>query len=248
ADGPYQTPAAARDAAGNGVTSPQVSVTVDNTAPTVTAKTPAAGATNVDADVNLTVTFSEAIEPTTISFVLKDAANNTVAGALSYDAATKTVTLNPNSDLNLNAGYTATLSGVKDVAGNPLGAPLTWSFTTTGIVTNATLFDETSVPAVAVTADTAAVEVGLQFRADIHGFVTGIRFYKGTGNTGTHVGHLWTAAGTLLATVTFTNESTSGWQQANFNTPVEIQANTTYVVSYYAPVGGYSSNVNFFTS
>ena len=30
------------------------------------------------------------------------------------------------------------------------------------------------------------------------GFITGLRFYKTAGNTGTHVGHLWTAGGTEL--------------------------------------------------
>ena len=54
--------------------------------------------------------------------------------------------------------------------------------------------------------DTAAVELGVKFRADVAGSITGVRFYKGTGNTGTHVGHLWTSTGTLLATATFTGE------------------------------------------
>ena len=49
--------------------------------------------------------------------------------------------------------------------------------------------------------DASRNEVGVKFRADVAGQVTAIRFYKGTGNTGTHVGHLWSATGTLLATV-----------------------------------------------
>ena len=55
--------------------------------------------------------------------------------------------------------------------------------------------------------DTSAVELGVKFRTTQAGFITGIRFYKGTGNTGTHVGKLWTSTGTLLATVTFTGET-----------------------------------------
>ena len=42
------------------------------------------------------------------------------------------------------------------------------------------------------TTDTAAVELGVKFRADVNGYITGIRFYKGSTNTGTHVGSLWT--------------------------------------------------------
>jgi hypothetical protein len=51
-----------------------------------------------------------------------------------------------------------------------------------------------------------------------------------------------------LGTVTFTGETASGWQQATFATPVTVNANTTYVASYYAPVGRYSVNENYFSS
>ena len=51
------------------------------------------------------------------------------------------------------------------------------------------------------------------------GQVTGIRFYKAATNTGTHIGSLWTASGTLLAQATFTNETASGWQTAYFSSP-----------------------------
>ena len=82
----------------------------------------------------------------------------------------------------------------------------------------------------------------------MNGYITGIRFYKGSGNTGTHVGHLWTSTGTLLATATFSNEIASGWQQVNFASPVAITAGTTYVASYYAPAGHYAYNLNYFAS
>ena len=65
-----------------------------------------------------------------------------------------------------------------------------------------------------------AVNLGVKFQSDVAGYITGIRFYKGPSNTGTHVGHLWTASGALLATATFTNETASGWQQVNFANPV----------------------------
>jgi Domain of unknown function (DUF4082) len=80
----------------------------------------------------------------------------------------------------------------------------------------------------------------------VAGYITGIRFYKGSTNTGTHVGHLWTTTGTLLATATFTNESASGWQQVNFSTPVAITAGTTYVASYFAPMGHYAGDSFYF--
>jgi hypothetical protein len=58
--------------------------------------------------------------------------------------------------------------------------------------------------------DTTPFEVGVKIRSDTSGYITGVRFYKLSNNTGTHVGHLWSSGGTLLATATFTNESTSG--------------------------------------
>jgi hypothetical protein len=94
--------------------------------------------------------------------------------------------------------------------------------------------------------DNNAVEMGVKFRADSDGSVIGVRFYKATTNTGTHVGHIWSSSGTLLGTATFTGESKSGWQQVNFTTPISVVANTTYVVSYFAPVGHYSADTYFF--
>jgi hypothetical protein len=88
----------------------------------------------------------------------------------------------------------------------------------------------------------------VKFRADVTGKVTGVRFYKGTGNTGTHVGHLWSSTGTLLGSVTFSGETTSGWQQATFSAPITINANTTYVVSYYAPAGHYADDTGYFSA
>jgi hypothetical protein len=41
------------------------------------------------------------------------------------------------------------------------------------------------------------------------GEVTAIRFWKDANETGTHTGRLWTAAGALLASVTFQNESST---------------------------------------
>jgi hypothetical protein len=93
-----------------------------------------------------------------------------------------------------------------------------------------------------------AVELGVKFRSDVPGYVTGIRFYRGVTNTGPHVGHLWTKDGTLLATVTFTNETTTEWQLMKLPTPVFINANTTYIVSYFAPNGHFSYQPLYFST
>ena len=89
---------------------------------------------------------------------------------------------------------------------------------------------------------------GLKFRSDINGFIKGVRFYKAASNSGTHIGNLWTSSGTSLATVTFTAESPSGWQEMLFAAPVAITANTTYVVSYHTNVGHYSASGAYFST
>ena len=79
--------------------------------------------------------------------------------------------------------------------------------------------------------------VGVKFRSDVAAYVKGIRFYKGIGNSGTHVGMLYTSTGTLLAQATFTSETASGWQEVDFPSPVPIAANTTYVAAYFTTIG-----------
>ncbi len=94
--------------------------------------------------------------------------------------------------------------------------------------------------------DGNSVEVGVKFRTDTDGSILGVRFYKAATNVGTHIGHLWSSTGTLLGTANFTGETSSGWQQANFTSPIPVTANTTYIVSYLAPSGHYSVDSDFF--
>jgi hypothetical protein len=96
--------------------------------------------------------------------------------------------------------------------------------------------------------DHGAVELGVQFQTAAPGTVTGIRFYKNPWNTGTHVGNLWSATGTLLGSATFGNETAFGWQQANLSSPISITAGTTYVVSYHSTGGNYSADANYFST
>lgn len=107
-----------------------------------------------------------------------------------------------------------------------------------------TIYSASTIPAVTSASDSNAVSLGVQFQSQTAGYISGVRFYKGDGNTGTHVGSLWTAKHTLLAQATFTNETTSGWQDVRFSDMVPVAANTTYIASYFAPVGHYSYTAN----
>jgi hypothetical protein len=128
---------------------------------------------------------------------------------------------------------------------------VTWSFTTSAtppaVNCPCGLWSTSATPATAdVTGDGNSVELGVRFRSAVDGYVNGVTFYKGTGNTGTHTGSLWSGSGALLATGTFSGETASGWQLLSFAHPVQITANTSYVVSYHAPNGNYAVDGGYF--
>jgi hypothetical protein len=97
-------------------------------------------------------------------------------------------------------------------------------------------------PSVLTDPDRNPVELGVQFVAKSDITVTGVRFYKGPKNTGTHIGSLWSPGGIRLATTTFHDETSRGWQTATFASPVAITAGQTYVASYLAPNGRYAAD------
>ena len=78
---------------------------------------------------------------------------------------------------------------------------------------------------------TTNYELGAKFRSDVAGQIIAIRFWKSSKETGTHVGHIWNGSGQLLASVTFTNETSSGWQQESLAAPLAVTASTVYVVT-----------------
>jgi hypothetical protein len=106
--------------------------TTDTTAATVVSSVPADLATEVLITQGVTVTFSEAVDPATITdenFTLTTGTNPPVPATLTYSGTT--VTLQPSSPLATGTTYNATIAGVvRDLAGNPLGTDVTWSFTT----------------------------------------------------------------------------------------------------------------------
>jgi hypothetical protein len=222
--------------------------------PAVVAIAPARNATNGDAFGTVEATFSEALEPSTVSTTtvqLRDAAGVLVPATVAWNAVERKIVLAPASPLAYDAVYTARIAGgtpgVKDLSGNGLAADYTWAFRTAPLrACPCTIWSSSAVPAVRASTDAQATEVGLKFRADVAGWISGIRFYKGSGNGGAHTGSLWTAGGTLLARVAFTGETATGWQQASFDGPVAVAAGTTYVVSYHAPLGRYAVNANAF--
>jgi len=110
------------------------------------------------------------------------------------------------------------------------------------------LWSSSVIPANPSEADARPIEVGVRFRPNTAGYITGVRFYKGAQNTGTHTGNLWTAEGVNLARSVFTGETATGWQEVSFAVPVPVSAGTVYVASYHTTSGYYPEDNNYFAT
>ena len=219
----------------------------DTQAPLVAATAPAANVGNVALNVAPTATFNEPVSPSGLTFTLASPAG-LETGSVSLNGTGTVATFTPAAQLAAGTKYTATIRAT-DVAGNQMPAAYTWQFTTgtpRPAACPCTIWDDFEVPQTLNTNDPSSIEVGTKVRFDVNGYITGVRFYKGSQNTGTHTGSLWNAAGTRLATGTFSNETSQGWQTLTFSSPIQVTANTTYVVSYHTNVGFYSSTNGYF--
>jgi hypothetical protein len=107
----------------------------DTVAPTVVSRAPAAGATAVGTTANVLIGFSEPMaKPSAEAVYLRTAGGAPVPAAVTWNATTNTVIVNPTDALAAATTYEVVLTaGVTDVAGNPVQAE-TWSLTTRAAV------------------------------------------------------------------------------------------------------------------
>jgi Ice-binding-like/Bacterial Ig-like domain len=101
--------------------------------PTVTTTGPVNNATGVSRNNAVALTFSEAMDPSTINSSTFTVMQGTtpVAGIVSYSG--KTATFTPTNTLAAATTYTCTLTtGAKNMAGNALASNMVWKFTTGG--------------------------------------------------------------------------------------------------------------------
>ena len=100
--------------------------------------------------------------------------------------------------------------------------------------------------------DNQPYEMGVKFQTSVSGNVTALRYWKSPLETGSHIGRVWSANGTLLAQAAFTNETASGWQQAKLTAPLPLTLAVAYVVSvncnaYYSDtMRGFDSAWNYY--
>lgn len=231
----------ARDASGNeSARSNEVKVTVPSS---TAAPVPTIGASPTAGNAPLSVAFTGS------------ATVGTVSGySWNFGDGTTSNQQNPIHSYGSAGNYTVSLTATGPGGSNTVTRSnfisVTTASTTTGGATGCpcSIWAATAKPTVASDPDTAAVNLGVKFTVSQSGSITGIRFYKGYYNTGTHVGTLWTASGQKLAEATFTNETATGWQQVSFANPVPISANTVYIASYHTNVGRYAGDNNYFAN
>ena len=126
------------DSVGNtDTTPPSRTWKVDTIAPTVVNVSPANAAT-ANVTTNVTATFSEEMDPSSISaqsFTLSKS-GSPASAQVKYDMNSRTATLVPAQSLEPGTTYDAKITtSVTDVAGNELIQEKTWSFTTYSEVT-----------------------------------------------------------------------------------------------------------------
>ncbi|MBW2107666.1 MAG: PQQ-binding-like beta-propeller repeat protein [Deltaproteobacteria bacterium] len=115
------------DARGTGVWT----LVTDTDPPSVSGTDPARDALNVDVDTTITATFSEAMDPASITSgtFLVSQGGGIVSGTVNYSGLSAVFT--PDAALDYDASYQATITvSARDLAGNHLTSNHVWSFWT----------------------------------------------------------------------------------------------------------------------
>jgi hypothetical protein len=194
-----------------------------STAPTVTSTAPVYSATNSPINTKILVTFSTAMDPTTITkttFTLKHGTTSDT-GTVSYVGVTAVFI--PSANFATNTVYTATITtGAKDSAGHALAVDFVWSFTT-GVLA------DTTPPTVIGTSPVLAVAVDSGISATFSkamdpSTITTTTFTMTQGST--------SLAGTVIYAGT----------TATFKPSSSLAANTTYVATITTGVKDLSGN------
>ncbi|NVN89678.1 MAG: Ig-like domain-containing protein [Desulfuromonadales bacterium] len=114
------------DAAGNTI---GMSVLPDATAPTITGRTPASNASGVTVSTAITITLSEPVsDASALSAITLTGPGGSTAGQVTRGPLS--VTFTPSSPLATGTVYTVSVAGLKDLSGNTMAGPVSWTFAT----------------------------------------------------------------------------------------------------------------------
>jgi len=128
----------AKDLAGNAIASVYgwsftTSATADTTAPTVTTATPVNGAIGVSATAPIAFTFSNAMDPATVTTATITVQHGGTAVPGTVSSTGNVATFTPSVPLTAGTAYTVTVgTGTADLAGNSLATAYVGTFTTAG--------------------------------------------------------------------------------------------------------------------
>ena len=194
----------------------------DTTAPMVTNRTPAPAATMVATNTTIVVTFDEAVMGVTAAtFTVNDGA--AVAGTLASSMGGRQWTFTPSAAFANNDVVTVTLTtGIQDLAGNALAAPVTWMFTTLADTTPPTVTNRVPAPSATM------VAINTTIVATFSEPVTNVTAASFTVNDGVAV------AGTLA--------SSMGGSQWTFTPSAALPNNTVVTVTLTTAITDLASN------
>jgi hypothetical protein len=131
-DGPHTLWVKVRNGVGLESSPARASVVIDTVAPIVTGIDPAPGAAVAGLRPTVTLTFNEAIDPSSwldLGLVMQAASGALIAGDYAYDSAARKGTFVPRTPLQPGALYVVTVGNVRDTAGNLVVFPGSWSVT-----------------------------------------------------------------------------------------------------------------------
>ena len=178
-------------------------------------------------------------DPATVEIVAADDATGklkTVAGqgVWSVNATTGAITFTPEP------GYAGAVTPIAYTIADSEGLRSAQAAVSVTIVAEPvptiSLFDPLDPVTGTLFNDGTALELGMRFLAASDGSVTELMYWRAEGDaadTDVRSGRLWDANGNLLGSVTFTSAPGEiGWQTAALETPVELDANVEYTVSY----------------
>lgn len=199
-------------------------------------QSPAPGATAVATDTVISATFNKALSEGSTMTLQHNGSSVQGTSALSGDG--KTLSFTPHEPLPEGSFLTVQLKDINGAESGQLTVPA-WSFGTAGSTESADPYDcpcgvfpPSSVPDVASVIDGREVTLGTSFEVEADGTIQGLEFYRSPDETGAVSAWLYSADGQVLAQTQFPDVRVAGWHYAQFDTPVQVQAGTTYLAAY----------------